>query len=341
MQRVSTNYLVGFCRRMGTSLEAGVDVRTALTTEAARAPGSLRAKLAEVATSLGRGVSLADALQATRPALPDLFYELVEVGELSGRLGEVFQRMAAQYEERIRLRRTFMTAATWPFIQLGISLAVIGFVILINGWLRTMPGNESLDMLGLGLVGLNGFVGYVIILAGIATAITLVAQGFQRGAAWTRPIERVLVSLPFVGDNLKTLALSWMAWTLSATLDAGIEVRKALALGLRAARLSTFTRVTDDVIRDLGQNREIHDALGATRVFPQDFIDAVAVGETSGRLPETMATLALGYEERARSGLSTLASLAGFLVWLLIAGFIISMIFRLFQNYVNTINSVL
>ncbi len=49
-------------------------------------------------------------------------------------------------------------------------------------------------------------------------------------------------------------------------------------------------------------------------VFPARIIDAIAVGERSGRLPETMELLSDQYEDEARAALTVLTRIAGIVV---------------------------
>jgi hypothetical protein len=54
-----------------------------------------------------------------------------------------------------------------------------------------------------------------------------------------------------------------------------------------------------------------------------------------------MAHLSSQYNERASSALKTLTTFAGFGVWVLVAGLIILLIFRLFSFYLGTLGEAL
>ena len=76
--------------------------------------------------------------------------------------------------------------------------------------------------------------------------------------------------------------------------------------------------------------------------YPADFLDTLAVGEQSGKMVESMGTLARQYQDRARMAMTALAVVAGVAVMLLIAGLIIAMIFRIFiTSYLGPINEAL
>ena len=60
----------------------------------------------------------------------------------------------------------------------------------------------------------------------------------------------------------------------------------------------------------------------------------MAVAEESGRLPEMCAVQAENYDEQARRRLATLNKIASVLIWLVVAAFIITAIFRIFTTVI-------
>ncbi len=72
-------------------------------------------------------------------------------------------------------------------------------------------------------------------------------------------------------------------------------------------------------------------------VFPEDFLDAIAVGEETGKLEESLARLATHYEERGRAAMRALAVACGIVVWIGAGAFIIYFIFRFAMFYVGQI----
>ena len=49
---------------------------------------------------------------------------------------------------------------------------------------------------------------------------------------WVRPLQRAVMGVPVLGPALQTLALARIAWSMHLTMNAGMEVRKALRLSL-------------------------------------------------------------------------------------------------------------
>ena len=85
---------------------------------------------------------------------------------------------------------------------------------------------------------------------------------------------------------------------------------------------------------------DMHEAFQNAGVFPNDFLSALQAGEISGRISEAMAVLAKEYEERTKVLFGVVAMLAGIGVLLVVAAMITFLIFNLFFQYLETINSL-
>jgi len=339
--QAGTKMLAELSDRLAISLEAGLDLRTVWAREAQRRVGrAARARLHAVSQAVAGGQSLSAALAAAGDFFPPLFRELAEVGEKTGHLVEVFKQLAEHYRGQLSLRRTFLAAIAWPMIELALAILVVGFLIWILGFIRKLAGTD-VDILGLGLVGNTGLAIYIAFLVALGAMLLLVLQAVRRGLIWTRPIQRGVLRLPWLGRALETLALARLAWTLHLTVKVGMDVPAALRLSLQSAGNARFTDQIDPIAADIAAGSSIHEAFLHAGSYPTEFLDGLSVGEQTGKLDESMATLSGQYQERARVALSVLTVLAGLAVWGLVALVIIVLIFRLFGFYLGTIQDAL
>ena len=337
--RISSRQLASLCGRFSTSLEAGLDLRNVLARESSRSLGpTARRKIGQVRDAVAGGGTLAEALDATGDYFPVLFRELARVGEQTGHLGEAFGHLAAHYDTQVKLRRMFLASIAWPMLQLAVALAVIGFLIWILGVIGESTGTTT-DILGFGLVGNRGLAIYVGVLMVVGAAVALLIHAVRRGLVWTRPIQRLVLQLPGLGPPLQTIAIARLAWVLHLTMDAGVDLRKSLKLALQSTGNARYVDAIPTVDRVISSGDSIEEAFRQSGAFPGDFLDAVAVGEQSGRLVESLAVLSRQYHQRADTALKVITMIAGFLVWALVAALIILMIFRLFSFYLGAIQN--
>jgi len=336
--RVGQGQLAALCRRLGTSLEAGIDIRRTFERESGgRLPTRLKERLRQISDSVSAGRSLGYAVEQTGEYFPPLFREMLDVGEETGKLAEIFIHLADHYDEQVRLRRVFLSAIAWPLTQFAMALGVIGLLILVMGMLPPLERGRRTDLLGLGLIGPSGLVIYVVFLGVVAVAGFGFYLAVRRGVFWTKPLQKAVLLVPVLGSSLQTLALSRLAWSLHLTMETSMDLGRALLLSLRSTRNARYTDDGERIVTAIVGGQGICEALEATGAYPREFLDTVEVGEQSGRLPESMAILSRQYQDRARRALATLTMLAGFAVWAVVAAIIIVMIFRLAFFYIGTI----
>jgi type IV pilus assembly protein PilC len=338
--RPTTKMLTEFLRRLAIALEAGIDIRKALQNEALRSQPGMRWHVLAMSNQVNAGASLTAAMESTGDYFPKLVRELISVGEQTGHLPEVLKQLVGNYEVQQSLRRVFWTTVSWPLMQLAVALTVVGFLIWISAVIRRMTGNPT-DLLGLGLTGESGLIVYVIFLALVAGGMFLAYRATVVGQMWVAPIQRIVLRLPMLGRALRTLSISRFAWTLHITMSTALDVKQSVLLALASTHNVEFTEKAERMERVISKGHPIHEAMSEAKVFPRELIHTVQVGEESGRLEETLAIVARQELESARSALALLTRGAGWVVWCLVAGFIIALIFRMAGVYIGGINQAL
>ena len=336
--RIRLKPLAQLCHRLAISTGAGVKDLKIWQGEAERGSRSQQHQIQQIATALSGGSTLSQAIATTGKYFPKLFRQMVEVGDVSGQTDRTYKRLAEHFDRTLAAKKAFLGQLAWPMFQLGMAAAVVGLLILIMGMLPVNQGDgPGFDLLGLGLMGMPGFIKYCSVLTCIAMVVLMLVEAVRRGAGFTAPLQRAVVMLPVVGNALKTLALARFTWAFQLVLGTSMDLRKALPLVLDATGNDYYSRWGPEVAIRIEQGQDIHDALQATGIFPQELLDNLAVGEESGRLAETMQRLSKEYQERANSAVSLLAQVAGYLIWLFVAGMIIMLIFQLFSGYLGII----
>ena len=331
--------LSGICRRVGISLEAGVDARKAWSREAERVTGRRAQAIQSIVDELEQGTSTPDALKQTGESFPPLMHDLVLIGEHTGKLDRIFLRLADHYDHLQQLRRSFLTGITWPAIQLGMAIFVVGLLILVMGLIPAGPGGR-LDLLGLGLMGPKGLFEYIIYVFSFFLLLGFLLENWRHGRLGGNAVLSFLYRLPVLGQCLQTLSLGRMAWTMSLTMDTPMDVKKAVGSALRSTESPIYTRLGKKIREDLKQGNTIHDSLKNTGEFPVEFLDVVQVGEETGQLSESLHRLSMQYQERAKAAAKTLTVVGSFVVWGVVACLIIAIIFRLAMSYTGMIQEM-
>ncbi len=328
--------LAQLCRRLGTALEAGIDVRRSWDREAQWGPAQHRTQIQRISQAINQGQSIPAAVRQTDSYFPEFFREMVELGDRTGKLDRVLLRLAEHYEHMLSLRRIFLLGIAWPAIQLAMAIGIIGLLIAALGWVSRTTG-QKVDLLGFGLVGGSGLIRYFLLLTVLAACGYGIYLLLTRGPV-AEVLQRVLMHIPGIGHSLKVIALARMAWTLGLALDSGADARNSLRLALSNTLNAHYTQHTEALDRAIRSGHEMHQALRETAAFPSDFLDSVQVGEESGRLSESLLKLAEQYRDQAKAATTGLTIAATMVVWGFVATILIVLIFRLFGAYLGILD---
>jgi type IV pilus assembly protein PilC len=338
--RIRTKSLVILCRNLATMLDAGIAVGKAFEL-ASQKSGDPRCRRAvqEVAADLRRGLDVTDAMRARGPAFPDTMVDLVGVAEQTGTMPEVLRSLAGHFDSSIRLRRTFYSAITWPAFQLVAAILVIALMLYILGIVAQVhPGSKPIDILGLGLYGAEGAMIWLSVTFGTLFGGIFLGLLIRRSLMGQKIFDSLLLHIPALGGCLRSFAVARFSWSFALTQQAGMPIEPSLASSFRATSNGAFLKAAPNVWAAVREGDTLHDALAETRLFPVDYLHIVDVAETSGTVPEALERLSPDLEAQARRGLEMLASALAWLIWCLVAAFIVFLIFRVAMFYINQLN---
>ncbi len=120
-----------------------------------------------------------------------------------------------------------------------------------------------------------------------------------------------------------------------------MNARRALRLSLECSQAPRYMDQIGAIDRAVAGGETIYEAVRDTRAFPPELVDALHVGEESGKLPEAMGRLSAQYRGRAVAALNLSSTAGGFLVWAIVAAVIITIIFRFYSFYFGRLSSIL
>jgi type II secretory pathway component PulF len=269
-------------------------------------------------------------MKQQRCFFPRLMVSLTRVGEDTGKLERTFLTLADHYDQRVALRRQFLSSIAWPAIQLTIGLGVISLFIYLMGVLTPAGGGQMADMLGFGLRGGSGvliFWGYIACAVAIVWACYF---AYRRNLGGVQNLIPLLYLVPKLGPSLQTITLSRFTRTLALALGSGLDPIRSVKLGLDSTDSDYYRsggEVFESAVRESGET--LAGGLRATELFPESFLHLVEVAELSGTESESIDHLADDYQERAKMATRTLSGVATGVVWVTVAGVLIFLILRL------------
>ncbi|WP_417546765.1 type II secretion system F family protein [Marinobacter sp.] len=330
-----------FTRQLATMMASGVPIIQAFEIIAEGAENPNVAKLVtDIKNNVASGSSLAESLRQHPKYFDDLFCNLVESGEQSGRLESLLDRIATYKEKTEALKAKIRKAMTYP-----IAVIVVAVVVTVIMLLKVVPSFQDVfDSFGADLpaftmfvIGLSEwlqawwFVGLILLIAAGYTY----TQVHRRSKPFRDYQDRALLKAPVVGDIVYQAAVARYARTLATTFAAGVPLVDALDSVAGAAGNVVFYDAVMKIKEDVSAGSQLSFSMRTTNVFPSLATQMAGIGEESGNLDGMLEKVADYYEAEVDNKVDNLTTLLEPMIMcvlgVLVGGLIVAMYLPIFQ----------
>ena len=304
--RVNGADRVSLVQELATLLGAGISLAEALPSLAqAYAAHALGPSLAGLDRDVRAGQRFSEALARSQLGLPPYVVALAEAGEAGGELAGALRDAAVQMEHERRIGQELRNALVYPAVLVlsGVLAVLVIFVGVVPRFASLLKSSRAdVPALSRAVIEAGLFVKQNLLAFGLSgTALVLVLA-----VALSRPKVRAalfdaLSRAPVVGPWLLRLEIGRWTTVLGQLLANRVPIIDALVLSSGALRLR---RLRDDLAaapRELERGRTLSDVLGGLDWFPPTRLNLVRVGERSGELPRMLAVLGAMETDAART----------------------------------------
>ena len=301
-----------FTRQLYTLLKAGVPIMRALAgLQDSSANPAMKSMLGQMRESLDSGRELSMSLARHPKVFTPFYLAMVRVGEMTGRLEEVFLRLFDHMEFERFMREQVKSALRYPsFVVLAMAVAM--FVVniwVIPAFAKVFAGfGADLPLMTRLLIGVSNFMvaWWPAVLGGIAAA----GMGFkswlgtQRGRyLW----DKLKLRLPIAGKIVRKATLARFARSFALAMRSGVPVIQALTTVAQTVDNDFIAEKVDHMRNGVERGESVLRAAIASEAFTPVVLQMIAVGEESGSLDEMMEEISGMYQSEVEYELKTLA----------------------------------
>lgn len=304
--------LIELCFQLELLLGAGIPLFDGLADlrDSAASPIQ-RDVLADVMEDLHGGKTLSTALAAHPQTFDEIFRGLVQVGEESGRLAEVFGQLRANLAWRDALAAQTKKLIAYPALLAIIVTGVIAFICIylapkLVGFMRTLGQETPLSLRV--MMSLSDAVAYAWpLIVGLPVFVLIVFRRLLDRHEWAcRWRDTLLFALPMLGEILRKLALARFSAAFAMMYAAGMPITNTLHI----SRNTSGNLVVRDAIaaaeQGISNGQSLTQAFRQTRLFPPLAIRMLHVGESTGSLDTALTNAAHVFNRDAHDAIQRL-----------------------------------
>jgi MSHA biogenesis protein MshG len=311
-QKVEHMDVLLFSRQIHTLLRAGVPIMRALAglQESSTNP-AMRDVLQDVRDSLDSGRELSLSLARHPEAFSPFYLSMVRVGEMTGRLEEVFIRLFDHLAFERFMKDQVKSALRYPsFVvaAMGVAIFIVN-IFVIPAFAKVFKGfGAELPLMTRILIGFSDFMlnWWPALLLGI-TATILGFNAWRKTQRGRYLWDRFKLKIPIAGKIVRKATLARFAASFALASRSGVPIIQALT---NVAETVDNAYIADKVekMRDgVERGESILRTSISAEVFTPVVLQMIAVGEESGALDDMMKEVADMYQSEVEYELKTLA----------------------------------
>jgi len=285
--------IAAFCEQVAMVISAGIPAYEGISILMADAADKETEELLRrIYEPLEIGSTFHDALKESE-AFPQYVLDMVEIGELSGKLEDVLHSLNLYYEREENIKSSIKSAVTYPLVMIGIMVTVV--LVLVAKVLPVF--NQIYTELGSGLTGFplmmmhfsNALNAYAPIVLLVLILLAIGIFIYTKTTSFRMFIQRQKLSL--------NTASSRFANCMTMAISSGLDTSQGLDLAERLvdnpymkARIIKCKEMVED-------GYSFSDAILATKIFTKTYATLLNIGFRTGSLEKVMDKIFQEYED--------------------------------------------
>jgi type IV pilus assembly protein PilC len=340
--RVKPKEIIMFSRQLALLLESGTDIVTSLELLQSQVTNhTLKVVLGEVASDIRGGSSLSAALGKHPRAFPDLYSRTLAAGEQAGNLEVVLRQMAEYLERGSTTEKKIKNALTYPVI-----VAIVAFVVIAVLVIFVLPAFTGLySTLGADLpattkllIGTSEWlIDYGVFLLLGVVALAIIGFLYIRTPTGKYQLNKLMLTIPVIGRINLLSELARCCRTISLLFKVGLPLPEVMSQAIHGTNNKVIAEALTQVQQELIRGEGLSKPMAKRNIFLPLMVQMVGVGEETGHLDTTLATVAQTYEieadDRTSSAVGLIQPAITIIIGVVVAFIAISLVSAMYSIY--------
>ncbi len=323
--KVKPRDVIVFSRQLATLLRSGISLLPALEIlQGQVTTGRAFKKILEsIANDLGSGSSFSQAVSKHPKAFSDIYCRTIAVGEQSGNLEIVLNRMADYHERQGAIASKIGKALTYPLMIMGVGIVVVIILMtVVMPQLLSMFTAMSADLplpTRILIWVTDFFTANILYLLIAGVLLAAVMLWLMKQPSGRRLLDRLKLTVPIIGPALLMGELARFSRTMSVLIGAGLNLQEVMEMMPQSSNNMVIRDALSQVNEGLLLGSGLSEPMSRIGMFPPLLVQMVAVGEESNTLDFTLGVVADFYEVTSEEKTSAMVGMMGPLLTIVMA----------------------
>ncbi|MDD5291144.1 MAG: type II secretion system F family protein [Patescibacteria group bacterium] len=300
--RVPLKEKLFFVQYLGIMLKSGISLASGLKTLSAQSANKRFAKIiGEIAASVEKGTSFTESLKPHQKIFGELFINMIEAGEVSGKLENVLVQLYTQLKKQNELVSKVKGAMTYPAVII-VAMGGIGAFMMIKivpqmiGMLKEF--NAELPLPTKILISVSdALVNNGLLAAGVLVVSILIIIQIMRTYKGRYYWQTIVLHMPIISPIVKKVNLAKFSRTVSTLLKTDIMIIKTFQITANVLGNLHYRKAVNEMAERIKKGSQINEVVSSyPKLFPPVVNQIISVGEETGELDNILTELADFYE---------------------------------------------
>ena len=344
--KIDRKELLAFLEYLAGSFTAGLPLLTILDDVQRRLRSrKLRTIIAEVRFAVAEeGKSLSDALAEHPKAFTKIYVSTIQAGEASGQLAFSLQQLVDSLDWQEGITASMRQATMYPIIVLlAVGLLVTGLVGFV--FPRILPilrlRNVELPWPTRVIMLTSDFLRHnAIMLVALIIVLAFVIAAMRRTERGRFLVDAAILKIPVFGNLVLEVNMARVITYLGLFYRTGVDLLQSLLLVENMATNRVVGAVVRDAREQITGGATIANAFGRSPLVPLVVMRSLALGESTGRLDESLERAKLYYGREIPAAVNRVVTLIQPVLIVTLGGVVLLVALAIMLPILNIYNTI-
>ncbi|MBU5336241.1 type II secretion system F family protein [Intestinibacter bartlettii] len=288
------------CKEMGILLESGSEITGLLQMIEGQANKRLKPIINQILKGIQEGNSITESFRNTN-AFSRFFISMVHTGELSSNLDQVMYTLSDYYDKESRLKGKIKSSSVYPIILfVATILSVLAMLLVVVPKYEEIYSQTNVEIPQMTqiMISSSNFLRNNFILIFLVLFIITISGVYliKNSDELKHDAYKLIFKLPQVGDYMLMDITNKFSKSLFILVKSGVEIVSAIDISARVIDKKYLYDRISVANNSIKEGNNIGESLADINLFSPFFIGLISVGESAGRLEETLETINKFYE---------------------------------------------
>lgn len=294
LNKINHKKLYEFSMELSSLIESGINVLEALDIISENEKSSLvKNTVKNIKKEISEGNTLSKAISKTN-MFPSMFIDMIEIGEISGKLGECILSTANYYKKKWEIMNKIKIAISYPIFVLVSAILMVSFITynILPIFLETLNSLEgSIPLSTQILIKSNKFVvenikSIILVFLILSTSIIYYIKNKKK-----YEFDKLKFKIPIVKNIQIKFTEYRITKVLGLLINSGINILRGIEIINKTENNLFVKENLRNILIEIRKGISLSESISKSEITGKKVNKLISIGEKSGTLPKTFTKI--------------------------------------------------